>query len=99
MSASEVCRFGDTPDQIIQVDQRRQIDLRRANGHADANHRINHPPGDRHYDARRTQNLEKLARRPLLNAPHANLMAKVGMPAVVNLQLVTDMGRMNGRWL
>ena len=97
MFAPEMCGLGGTRDQLTQIDQRRQIDPRRAYGHAGANHRINHPSGDRNYDARRTQNLEKLACRPLLNAPHANLMAKIGMPAAMNLQFLTDMGGMNGR--
>jgi hypothetical protein len=96
--ASEVCGLGGTRDQIIQIDQRRQIDPRRAYGHAGANHRVNHPPGDRNYDARRTQNLKKLACRSPLNTPHANLPAEIGMPTVMNRQLLTDMGRMNGRW-
>lgn len=64
--------------------------------HAGANNRINYPPGDRHDDVCRAQDLEKLACRPLLNAPNANLVTKIGMPAVMNLQFLTDMGRMNG---
>lgn len=84
MSASGVCGVGSTLHQLTQIDQRSHIDPRPANGHARANHRINHPPGDRHYDARWTQYLEKLARHSLLDAPHANLTAKIGMPAVVD---------------
>jgi S-formylglutathione hydrolase FrmB len=52
--AAEVCGLGGTHDQLIQINQRCQIDPRRAYGHAGANHRINHPPGDHNYDARRT---------------------------------------------
>jgi hypothetical protein len=99
MFASEVCGLAGTRHQSIQINQRRQIDPRKAFRHAGADHRINHPCGDRNDDARRTQNLKKLACRSPLNAPHANLMAEIGMPAVMNLQLLTDMGRMNGRWL
>jgi hypothetical protein len=83
--ASEVCGLGGRRDQCTQFDQRRHIDLRRSHGHAGAHNRINHPPGNRHDDACWTQNLEKLACRPLLNAPNANLLAKIGMPAVMNL--------------
>jgi hypothetical protein len=97
MFASEVCGLAGARHQSIQINQRRQIDPRQAFGHAGADHRIDHPSGDRNDDARRTQNLKKLACRPPLNAPHANLMAEIGMPAVMNLQLLTDMGRMNGR--
>ena len=98
MFTSEVCRPGDTRDQFTQLDQRRQIDPRRTYRRGGANHRIDHPSGDVHDNACRTQNLEKFACRPMLNAPDANLMAEIRMPAVMNLQLASDMGRMSGRW-
>lgn len=34
----------------------------------------------------------------MLYPPHTDLAAKIGMPTVMNLQLLTDMGRMNGQW-
>jgi len=94
--APEVCGLGGRRDQFTDFNQCRHIDLRRTHGHAGANNRINHPPGDHHDDACRTQNLKKLACRPLLNAPNANLLAKIGMPAIMNLQIRSNMGRMNG---
>lgn len=97
MFASEVFGIHGPPDQPAQIIQRCQIDPRRAYGHTGANQRINHPPDNRDYDARRTQNLKKLTCRSLLNAPHANLLAEIRMPGVMNLQFLTDMGRMNGR--
>ena len=33
---------------------------------------------------------------PPVDAPNANLPAKIGMPAVKNLDFTADMGRMNG---
>jgi hypothetical protein len=54
------------------------------------------PGSDRDYDARRFQHLEEAARRSLLHSTHADLAAKIGMPSVMNFQLLTDMGRMNG---
>ncbi|MDR0810418.1 MAG: hypothetical protein LBE86_15040 [Gemmobacter sp.] len=98
MFSSEVCRPGDTRDQFTQLEQRRQIDPRRTYRHGDANHRIDHPSGDLHDNACRTRNLEKLASGAPLDAPYANLMAEIGMPAVMNFQFTSDMGRMNGRW-
>ncbi|ESX09823.1 hypothetical protein X767_32700 [Mesorhizobium sp. LSJC264A00] len=40
--------------------------------------------------------LEKLASYPLLHTPHADLSAKIWMPAIMNFQFVPDMGTMNG---
>jgi len=54
MFASEVFGLRGAPDQLTQIIQRGQIDPWWAYGHARANHRIKHPPGDRNYDARRT---------------------------------------------
>jgi hypothetical protein len=85
MFASEIFGLRGAPDHLAQINQRRQIDPRRAYGHAGANHRINHPTGDRNYDARRTLNLKKLAGRAPLNTSHADLVAEIGMPAVTNL--------------
>jgi len=54
MFASEVCGPGGTRYQSIQINQRRQIDLRQALGHAAADHRVNHPSRDSNDYARRT---------------------------------------------
>jgi hypothetical protein len=83
-------------EQPLQIDERRQIDLRRAYGLSGANHRIEHPTGDRNHHARRTLHLKEKARRSLLHSPNANLAAKIRMPPVMDFQLITDMGRMNG---
>ena len=99
MFTSAVCSSRDTRDQFTQFDQRCQIDLRRAYGHGGANHRIDHPSGDRDNDARRTQDLEKFACGSPLDATDTDLMAEIGMPAIMNLYFASDMGRMNGRWL
>jgi hypothetical protein len=85
-------------DQPLQIGQRQEINLWRTQGHPDANHRIKHPGSHRNYDTRRTLHLKKLARRSMLYPPDADLAAKIGMPTVMNLQLLTDMGRMNGQW-
>ena len=46
--------------------------------------------------ARRTHDVQKSPRRSLRYAPDDDLAAKIGMPAVLNFQLLPDMGRMNG---
>lgn len=97
MLTSEACGPGGARDQFTQLDQRRQIDPRRTYRHGGANHRIDHPSGDLHDNAGRTQNLEKFASGAPLDAPYANLLAETGMPAVMNIQFTSDMGRMNRR--
>jgi len=32
----------------------------------------------------------------LFNPPHADLLTEEGMPAIMNFQIIADMGRMNG---
>jgi hypothetical protein len=91
-----VCGVGSAHEQPLQIDERGQINLRRTYDHPGANHRIEHPTSDRDYDARRSLHLKAAARRSLLHSPHADLAAKIGMPPVINFQLLTDMGRMNG---
>jgi hypothetical protein len=91
-----VCGICCTYQQPLQLNECLKIDLRRTHGHPGANHRIEHPTGDRNHDARRHLHLKELARRSLLHSPHADLAAKIGMPPVMDFQLLTDMGRMNG---
>jgi hypothetical protein len=40
--------------------------------------------------------LEKLASRSVLHPPYINFQAEVGMPEIMNFQIIADMGRMNG---
>ena len=95
---SGVCGVGSASQQPVQLDERRQFDTRRTNGHTAADHRIKHPTGNRNHEASRSQNLQKLARRPLFNAPYADLAAKIRVPPIMNYQILADMGRMNGEW-
>jgi hypothetical protein len=95
-STSEECRLVTAHDQPVQLDQRRKVDACRTHCHASARHRINHPPGNGHHGACRSQNLQKLTCCPSVDATNADLLAEIGMPAVENLNLIADMGRMNG---
>ncbi|MEI2301224.1 hypothetical protein, partial [Ensifer sp. MJa1] len=94
-----VWRSSGYRDQPLQIGQCQEIDPWRAQRHPGANHRIKHPGSHRNYETRRTLHLKKLPRRSMLYPPHTDLAAKIGMPTVMNLQLLTDMGRMNGQWL
>jgi len=93
-----VCGVGRAREQPLQIDERPQIDLRRTYGHPGANHRIEHPTGDRNHDARRSLHLQELTCRSMLYAADADLTPEIGMPTVMNFQLLPDMGRMNGCW-
>jgi len=46
-----VCGVRRTNQQPLQLNERGQIDARRANGHPGANHWIEHPAGHRDHDA------------------------------------------------
>ena len=85
-----------TYQQPLQLDERRDVNARRAHGHSSANDRIEHPISDRNHHAGRSQNLKKSTRRSLLHTPYADFAAKIGVPPVMDFQLLPDMGRMNG---
>jgi hypothetical protein len=99
MIAPGVCADGGGHQQLLQVDQRHQIDLRRTHGHAGAHHWINHPRGYRDDHTPRPLDLQEPARRSLFHPTHADLAAEVGVPSVMDFQLIADMGRMNGQRL
>ena len=82
--------------QPLQLDERREIDARRAHGHSSANDGIEHPISNRNDHAGRSQDLKKSTRRSLLHPPYADFAAKIGMPPVMDFQLLPDMGRING---
>jgi hypothetical protein len=91
-----VCGIGSAHQQPVQLDKRCQFDARRTHGHPTANHRIKHPIGNRDHDAGRAQNLKKLARRSLFHPPYADPATEIGVPSIMDFQLLADMGRMNG---
>jgi hypothetical protein len=94
--APGVCRVGGAYQQPLQFNKCREIHARRANGHAGADNGIEHPVCNGNDHARRTQNAQKSTGCSLCYAPDADFAAKIGMPAVLNFQLLPDMGRMNG---
>ncbi|RVO18970.1 hypothetical protein CN095_36255 [Sinorhizobium meliloti] len=42
--------------------------------------------------------MQKLTCRSFVDAANANLLAKIWTPAIMNLDFIADMGRMNGGW-
>ena len=93
---SGVCGIGNAHQQAPELDQRCQINPRRAHCHLSTNYRIEHPAGDRYNNAGRSLYLKELARRSLLHATHQNLPAVMWVTPVMDFQLLADMGRMNG---
>ena len=91
-----MCGVGGALHQPLQFNQCREIHARRALGHRGANDGIKHPISNGNNHARRTQDAEKSTRRSLCYAPDDDLAAKIGMPAVMDFQLLPDTGRMNG---
>jgi hypothetical protein len=97
--AQGVCGAGGAHQQLLQINQCRQIDLRGTHGHPGAHRRIEHPISHGDDDTGRPLNLQEPPRRSLLHSPDADHAAEIRMPAVTNFQFLGDMGRMNGCWL
>ena len=95
--ARGVCGSSSPRDQPLEIQQRRKINLRLANSHIGADERIHYPSWNRDNDARRSLHLEKLTSGSLLYSPYDNRPTEMRVPAVVYFQLLSDMGRMNGR--
>ena len=94
--ARGVCGSSSRRDQPLEIRQRRKINLWLVKSHIGADEGIHHPARNRDDNARGAFHLEKLTSRPLLNPPHDDLPAEIGMPTTMNFPLVADMGRMNG---
>jgi hypothetical protein len=84
--------------QLMELSQRRYGDARRAECHSGADRRIEHPRRQPDDHAGRYRNVNNLAAA----APLSILAPKAApikcMPAVIDLCLLPDMGRMAGRW-
>ena len=94
--APGVSGVGGAHQQPLQLNKCREIHARRALEHRGTNDRIKHPVSNGNNHARRTHDVQKSPRRSLRYAPDDDLAAKIGMPAVMDFQLLPDMGRMNG---
>ena len=94
--APGVCGVAGAHQQPLQFEKCREIHARRALEHRGANDGIEHPISNGNNHARRTHDAQKSTRRSLRYAPDDDRAAKIGMPAVMDFQLLSDMGRMNG---
>jgi hypothetical protein len=78
----------------VQIRQGIQRHSRRPKGHAGANARIEHPVWQYRYNTRLDLNMDDAAARAPLTVMRSYASAVVRMPAVVNLNVMADMGRM-----
>ena len=85
--------------QAMQLNQRRYRDARRAEPHSGAGDGIEHP--GRHHDdhAGRYLDVNDLAADAPLNILASNVTPIECVPAIMDLDLLPDMGRMTGRLL
>ena len=83
--------------QPIKVSQPSDVDRRSAEGYRRANGRIKHPGGNDDRHARCSLNDHDLSSRSPLGVELPDLAAMQRVPAVMNLYLTVDMGRMAAR--
>jgi hypothetical protein len=79
---------------MVQLDKRRDGDARYADLHARASDRIQHPSGDNDDHTRRCLEINDAARPALLAVVSPNPTSIQRMPAIMDLDLLPDMGRM-----
>jgi hypothetical protein len=90
----------ETLDQeLVQLTQRSERYARRAQFQRDTGGWIDHPGRSGNDMARRYYETKDAAMRALLAALAVKTASEIRMPAIVNLDLLPDMGRMNPRWL
>ena len=94
--APGVCGVGGAHQKPPQFEKCREIHARVALGQPSAHDRIKHPVSNGNNHARRNQDAQKSTRRSLRYASDDDLAAKIGMPTILDFQLLPDMGRMNG---
>src|ERR1700756_38793 len=82
------------PQQPIKVGQASDVDPRRAEGHRRANSRIEHPGGEDDRHARLSLDDDDLSSAPPFGVELPDLTAMQRVPAVMNLHILVDMGRM-----
>jgi hypothetical protein len=84
-------------EETMQISQRSDIGARRANLHAGAGGQIQHPGCQHNYYAGCRLNVDNPAAGALLAVLLSNTASVEWMPAVMDLDFLPDMGRMNGR--
>ena len=84
--------------QPIKVGQASDVDRRSAERHRRANGRIEHPGGEDDCHTRFSLNDDDLSSRSPLGVELPDLAAIQRVPAIMNLYLLVDMGRMAPQW-
>lgn len=82
----------------MQIRQRVNIRAGRADLHASAGDGIEHPVRQHNDNARRRLDVNDPAASALLTVVLSNAAPIKRMPAIMDLDFRSDMGRMNGRW-
>lgn len=83
--------------QPIEIGQAGDVDHRRANGHRCASRGIEHPGGDDDRYARFGLNDGNVSARAAFDVQLPDFAAVQRVPAVMDLNILVDMGRMNPR--
>jgi hypothetical protein len=85
--------------QPIEIGQADNVDCRRAKGHRRANRGIKHPGGNDDRYARFGLNDGNVSARAPFGVQLPDLAAMQRVPAVMDFNILVDMGRMDPRWL
>jgi hypothetical protein len=85
--------------QPIEISQADDVDCRRAKGHRRADRGIKHPGGNDDRYARFGLNDGYVSARAPFGVQLPDLAAMQRVPAVMDFNVLVDMGRMNPRWL
>jgi hypothetical protein len=100
LSGDNVARAASTLSaslqKVVEVTQSRHGHARRADLHADAGRRVEHPRGYHCYDAGQNLNVDEPARRPIVAPLNPDATAEQRMPGVMDDCILPDMGRMDG---
>lgn len=87
----------EVSQQPIEIGQSGDVDCRQAEGHRRANRRIKHPGGDHDRYARFGLNDGNVSATAPFGVPLPDLAAVQRVPAVMNFNILVDMGRMDPR--
>src|SRR5262249_8047730 len=82
----------------IEIGQADDVDHRRAKGHRRADRRIKHPCSNDDRYARFGLNDGNVSARAPFGVQLPDLATMQGVPAVMDFNVLVDMGRMNPRW-